>query len=512
MSITQKTAPFFLRRPVFYTYDAIGNRLRSRTDTATDSGGTLTEYFSAASPSIVAGANILNQYARIKNGSNTVSPNYDDDGNATAYPLPAHVTANSSLSWDAENRLKQVTVNSVATTYLYDALSRRIAKVPASGSPTLYLYDGFNCIAEYTGSTPTLSKTRTWGLDLSGTLQGAGGVGGLLVTGGYYPTYDGNGNISEYLTNDSYIAAHYEYDPFGNTVVSQGSQAADFEYRFSTKPLDFETGLYYYLYRYYDPLTGRWPSRDPIEESGGLNLYGFVGNNGVGKWDHLGYEANWQNTGGWSLGQTWKPLGFLDALVGFKTTSEGYFACSCHQHGCLGGASAGYRWNHAWTDYKYRYFTYEHMLQDNAEHHKAVSDALTNASYTASDSIAGVPAIPQVEGNPFPGTLEDQRDAQVKQFEKQIKAREVWNVDRNKLWDEMKKKCQESCQISTDYWHLREYPYKSVTEVGGEIVDTKLFVGGGGGIRYLHNGDFDPQTTKIKWDILMEQRKRALGD
>jgi hypothetical protein len=43
-----------------------------------------------------------------------------------------------------------------------------------------------------------------------------------------------------------------------------------------------------YLYRYYDPLTGRWPSRDPIEESGGLNLYGFVGNAVAAHVDVLG--------------------------------------------------------------------------------------------------------------------------------------------------------------------------------------------------------------------------------
>jgi uncharacterized protein RhaS with RHS repeats len=43
-----------------------------------------------------------------------------------------------------------------------------------------------------------------------------------------------------------------------------------------------------YLYRYYDPVTGRWPSRDPIEEEGGINLYGFVGNSGLYKWDYLG--------------------------------------------------------------------------------------------------------------------------------------------------------------------------------------------------------------------------------
>ncbi|MEI6607735.1 MAG: RHS repeat-associated core domain-containing protein, partial [Verrucomicrobiota bacterium] len=47
-------------------------------------------------------------------------------------------------------------------------------------------------------------------------------------------------------------------------------------------------GLYSYIYRPYDPLTGRWPSRDPIGEEGGLNLYGFVGNDGVDNIDLLG--------------------------------------------------------------------------------------------------------------------------------------------------------------------------------------------------------------------------------
>ena len=46
-----------------------------------------------------------------------------------------------------------------------------------------------------------------------------------------------------------------------------------------------------YLYRYYDPLTGRWPSRAPIEEGGGVNLYGFVGNDGVGRCDYLGLSS-----------------------------------------------------------------------------------------------------------------------------------------------------------------------------------------------------------------------------
>src|SRR5690606_33760065 len=67
-----------------------------------------------------------------------------------------------------------------------------------------------------------------------------------------------------------------------------GSKAQDFAHRFSTKPLDATTGLYYYGYRFYDPVTGRWPSRDPIGERGGVNLYGFVGNDSMNKIDILG--------------------------------------------------------------------------------------------------------------------------------------------------------------------------------------------------------------------------------
>ena len=264
-----------------YAYDLIGNRI---------SGGGLNP------PSQVSyTANSLNQYT----GIGSVNPAYDADGNATAYPLPAQPTANSTLTWDAENRLTSATLpDSTTVTYAYDATSRRIAKTTVTGI-TLYLYDAWSPIAEYIGSagvSPTLSKTYLWGMDLSGSMQGAGGVGGLLSVSeisnsqisNYYATYDGNGNVSEYLDSTGAVAAHYEYEPFGNTTVATGTKVADFSHRFSTKPLDVEPGLYYYGYRYYDPKTGRWPSRDPIEENGGINLYGFAGNDGVDQWDYLG--------------------------------------------------------------------------------------------------------------------------------------------------------------------------------------------------------------------------------
>ena len=49
-------------------------------------------------------------------------------------------------------------------------------------------------------------------------------------------------------------------------------------FRFSTKYQDDETDLIYYGYRYYNARTGRWVSRDPIGERGGISLYGFVRN------------------------------------------------------------------------------------------------------------------------------------------------------------------------------------------------------------------------------------------
>ncbi|MGE9269527.1 MAG: RHS repeat domain-containing protein, partial [Verrucomicrobiales bacterium] len=140
------------------------------------------------------------------------------------------------------------------------------------------------------------TKSFLWGQDLSGSMQGAGGVGGLLsVTDDssgdvFYATYDANGNVSEYIDETGAIAAHYEYSPFGRVIASTGSPD-DFDFRFSTKYQDNETNLLYYGFRYYNPETGRWLSRDPIAERGGLNLYAFVGNNGVNWVDILGLAA-----------------------------------------------------------------------------------------------------------------------------------------------------------------------------------------------------------------------------
>ena len=273
-----------------YQFDTIGNREK-----------TVNGLLAALPATANYASNSLNQYTSVQEGTAAVVPAYDADGNATSYPLPTGINANATLEWDAENRLiKATTAGADVLEFAYDSQSRRISKTATpnggSASSTLYLYDGWNCIAEYIGSS--LERTSLWGSDLSGSMQGAGGVGGLLqiairdpqsqIDNRYYPTYDGNGNVSEYLDSTSTVAAHFEYDPFGNTTVNTDTTSL-FDIRFSTKKQDLDTGLYYYGYRYYDPVTGRWPSRDPIEEEGGVNLYGFVENDGLNGIDHLGW-------------------------------------------------------------------------------------------------------------------------------------------------------------------------------------------------------------------------------
>ncbi|MBK8916085.1 MAG: RHS repeat-associated core domain-containing protein [Phycisphaerales bacterium] len=172
-------------------------------------------------------------------------------------------------------------------------------------SRTRFVYDGWNLIQELnvpTSGDPTVLRQYTWGLDLSGQsgnssvsgLHGAGGIGGLLAVldtnnttttsddRSFTYLYDANGNVGQLVEWPSgaggssgmawasgRMVAKYEYDPYGNVVAKSGTFADTNPFRFSTKFLDAETGLYCYGYRYYSPRVGRWISRDPIEEAGG---------------------------------------------------------------------------------------------------------------------------------------------------------------------------------------------------------------------------------------------------
>jgi len=103
------------------------------------------------------------------------------------------------------------------------------------------------------------------------------------------PLYGPNGNVWSYWNIDEkVITATFEYGPFGELIGATGTEADRHRFRFSTKYEDPVTGFLYYGFRFYNPESGRWLNRDPIQEEGGLNVYGMVGNNPVMRWDYLG--------------------------------------------------------------------------------------------------------------------------------------------------------------------------------------------------------------------------------
>ena len=227
---------------------------------------------------------------------------YDADGNLTWDGIWTY-------QWDAENRLTNMTMESIygiansnvlQLTFAYDYMNRRISKTVSSWngagyvpqSTSYFVYDGWNLIGVMDGNGNPLYRFN-WGLDLSGSMQGAGGVGGFISmtvysganAGTYFYSYDGNGNVAGLLNASAQTAAaKYEDGPFGELIRATGPMAKLNPFRFSTKYCDDESDFLYYGCRYYNPSTGRWPNRDPLGEAGfekfrsqGSHVYSYSG-------------------------------------------------------------------------------------------------------------------------------------------------------------------------------------------------------------------------------------------
>ena len=153
-----------------------------------------------------------------------------------------------------------------------------------------YIYDIWAMISEISYLPSEMQTNQSWfvyGLDRSGTLQGAGGIGGLLAAH-IFPRPTGGEGQGEGITAFYCYDANHEYAPHDNLTLQSDSEASQNPINSSSKYLYNETSLYYYGYRYYMPETGRWLSRDPIGEMGGNNLCAAFANNPVNFVDVMG--------------------------------------------------------------------------------------------------------------------------------------------------------------------------------------------------------------------------------
>ncbi|MDB6068189.1 MAG: type secretion protein Rhs [Pedosphaera sp.] len=290
---------------------------------------TVTGTTSSNATSVTINGSAANRYAdytfasstnfTLTNGNNSFTAIAADsagrhDTNTVTVNLPASVGYTYDLNgnllsdgerafdYDDENELIRVTVtNAWKSEFTYDGrLRMRVRKeftwtggAFVQTNEVHYVYDANVVIQERDANNlPLITYTR--GKDLSGSLQGAGGIGGLLSrtdmgsqqTAFYHA--DGSGNITALINAQQFPVARYLYDPFGNILSLSGPLADANMYRFSSKEYHQNSGLLYYLYRFYDPLLQRWLNKDPIAEKGGINLYGFVGNSALNECDLFG--------------------------------------------------------------------------------------------------------------------------------------------------------------------------------------------------------------------------------
>jgi len=244
---------------------------------------------------------------------------YDLDGNMTS-------DGRWNYTWDAENRLIKVESRSDTPSsswrrieWTYDAFGRRIQQVTSIWTNNAwFVVENLKFVSdpmlfgrhivELNGTNNTLVRSYVWGLDLSGTMDGDGGVGGLAwvtlhtasgaAAGTHFAAYDGNGNVVGLVSATTGTeTARYEYGPFGEPVRVSGPAAALNPFRFSTKRIDPTTDLVLYEYRAYSLTLGQWLSHDPVKELGfrrtflrkrlkaGHHTYAFVGNNPVNRHD-----------------------------------------------------------------------------------------------------------------------------------------------------------------------------------------------------------------------------------
>jgi len=212
-----------------------------------------------------------------------------------------------TFEWDVENRLTAVVI--VATghrsEFEYDGLGRRVQIVEKDPDATQTLQTTSD--KKYLWVGTTIAEERAG--DDGGTVTKRFYAQGFVDNDGTILLYtrDHLGSIRELVDMSQTVRARYDYDPFGRVTKVSGDRDSVFLY--TGHFWHAQTGLYLTLYRAYDANLGRWLSRDPSAEGGGINLYVYVGNNPINFTDPLGLCPK----GWWA--RNWGKVAFVGAAV-----------------------------------------------------------------------------------------------------------------------------------------------------------------------------------------------------
>ncbi|MCX7918981.1 MAG: RHS repeat-associated core domain-containing protein [bacterium] len=228
-------------------YDAVGNRTTMVYNNAT------TRYT----------YNNLNQLTYRYAGNTEYSYGYDQNGNCGGFSVEGEGPF-ALYTYDRENRLTRATryaPSYAMVDYIYCALGKRMMK-GYNNNTTVYFFDGINTILEK-------YKASNWSsFSTSAVYTLAPGVVGHIISvrknnTDYYYHYDQIGNVMFIIDNSGNKVADYVQEGFGNVLATNGSFTSN-TYHLTTKEQEPETALYYFYARWYDPVVGRFITRDPI--------------------------------------------------------------------------------------------------------------------------------------------------------------------------------------------------------------------------------------------------------
>ncbi|TAN38805.1 MAG: hypothetical protein EPN23_01550 [Verrucomicrobia bacterium] len=199
---------------------------------------------------------------------------------------------NLGLTWNGQYQLTEVMTNGVSVERNgFDALGRRIWA--ADGLTTNYMvYDGVHVSAEV-DCNGGLLRTYTHGPGMDNWLAMTVYTGATTKT--YFYLTDHLGTVNAVADENGTIVESYRYDAWGRVlgVYDRNGKpltesAIGNRILWQGREYSWKTGLYFFRVRWYDPVTGRWLSNDPIGISGGLNQYVFCANNPINFRDPLG--------------------------------------------------------------------------------------------------------------------------------------------------------------------------------------------------------------------------------
>jgi RHS repeat-associated protein len=233
---------------VEYVYDAVGNRIK-----VIDNG-----------TSTIYSTNEMNQYTNVGG----ITYTYDNDGNMIS-KTEAGVT--TTYTYDFENHLIGVTTPTDGWTYSYDAFGNRI-KSNHNGIITGYIIDpiGFGNLATECDVNGTIIARYDYGL---GLLERIDPLGTLA-----YYNFEATGSTTELTDSSGAVLNSYSYDPFGVHIKATETLPNNFEYIGEFGVLNEAEGLQFMRTRFYDPMLGRFLSKDLISTTEERNPYTYVGN------------------------------------------------------------------------------------------------------------------------------------------------------------------------------------------------------------------------------------------